>query len=144
MEAPCNDCCYLQLSGILSVKAPGVKGTRMAEIVKKQEARNTRVSMEISSFRLPPSGDILVLGHLSPMGPEAAKRMLDSVAPGQFEYIAVDDDIVSAMFIRMHLTKRVVRESLVRAVVEEAQPIMGADCMLAIKCDVTISVGRTV
>ena len=116
----------------------------MTDVTKRQETRNTRIDMQITSFCLPPSGDVLVIGQRSPMGPEAAKRMLDSVAPGQFEWIKVDDDVVAAIFVRAHILLRANREALTRAILEEARPIMGSECMLTIRCDVTISVGREI
>ena len=58
----------------------------------KMKKRNKRVksaiiSMELSTFEIPPSGDILVLGKTCPIGPQASKRMLDTVAPNQFELV---------------------------------------------------------
>ena len=110
--------------------------------LRQEKGKEAFASMELSTFHIPPCGEILVLGKRAPVGPEGAKRMLDSVSPGQFEVIKVEDAMVEAILIKAYLFKRADKKALIAAVLEEASAIMSEDCMLRIKCDVLVSVKR--
>lgn len=111
---------------------------------KMNKSKKIRANMELSTFEIPPSGDILVLGKRCPIGAQAAKRMLDSVASGQFELISVDSGMIEAILVRKYLLLRVEKEPLVKAVIEEAEAIMSAECMIKIKLEVTAIVNREI
>ena len=111
---------------------------------KSGENRKALVNLELSTFEIPPAGDILVLGKRCPIGPEAAKKMLDTVMPDQFEYIDAEDDIIEAVFVKKHLFLRANKERLVNAIVEESKAIMGSECMIRIKCEITVTVKRVI
>ena len=104
--------------------------------------RKSIVDMELSTFDIPPSGDVLVLGKRAPVGPQAAKRMLDSVSPGQFELVQLDDDIIEVILCKKYLFSRAEREQFIKAIIEEAKAIMTPQCMMRIKCEVSIIVKR--
>lgn len=109
---------------------------------KNRRSKKARIDMELATFKIPPSGDILVLGKNCPIGPQAAKRMLDAVAPNQFELIQLEDETIDAILVRKHLLLRTEKKPLIEAAVEEARAIMGADCIITIKCEVTVTVSR--
>ncbi len=100
--------------------------------------------MELSTFNIPPSGEILVVGKRSPIGAQAAKGMLDTVVPGQFELIQPDDDLIDGILVKKYLFLRADRERLVKAIVEESKPIMTDQSMITIKCDIRIAVKREI
>ena len=110
---------------------------------KGLRSKSAMLSMELSTFEVPPSGDVLVLGKCAPLGPEAAKRVLDSVAPGQFELLRQEDDVLDAIFCRKNLFLRAEREALIKASVEEARAIMSPECMIAGKCELIVSLKRS-
>lgn len=110
----------------------------------KEKDKKGIINLELSTFQIPPSGDALVIGKRCPIGSEAAKRMLESVAPNRFESIEIKDDIISSIFVKKYLFLRVNREKLIKAIVEEAKEIMGEECMIRIKCDITVIVEREV
>jgi len=56
--------------------------------------------MELATFEIPPAGDVLVLGKRAPIGQQAAKKMRDTVAPGQFELVQPEDDLIDAIQIK--------------------------------------------
>jgi hypothetical protein len=109
-----------------------------------QPKRTGTVIMELSTFHIPPQGDALVLGRKCPIGSKAAKNMLDTVAPGQFEMIELDDDVIESVFVKSYLFLRTDRDKLVAAIVEEAKRIMGLQCMISVKCDVTVKVTKEI
>ncbi len=111
---------------------------------KSGGSRKALVDLELSTFEIPPSGDILVLGKRCPIGQQAAKKMLDTVAPGQFELINVEDDLIEALLVKKYLFLRANKERLVNAVVEESKAIMGQDCMIRIRCEISVTVKREI
>ncbi len=92
----------------------------------------------------PPSGDILVLGKRCPIGPQAAKRMLDTVSPDQFELIQPEDEVVDGILVKKHLFLRAEKERLIEAIIEESKPIMSDQCMMTIKCEIIITLKREI
>ena len=65
-----------------------------------ERTKKVVLNMDLSTFEIPPAGEALVLGKRSPIGPEAAKRMLDNAAPEEFELIQPEDDVVDGMLVR--------------------------------------------
>lgn len=100
--------------------------------------------MQISTFAIPPSGDILLLGTRCPIGLEAGKKMLAIVAPDQFESIDIDDDVVEAFFVKKYLLLRTDRDAFVKMVLEESKMVMSKDCMLTIKCKISVEIEREI
>lgn len=107
-----------------------------------RRSKRALLSMELSSFHIPPCGEILVLGKRCPIGPQAAKRMLDSVAQGQFELVQPEDELIEGILVKKYLFLRTDKDALIKAILEESKEIMGDDCMLTIRCDVTVAVRR--
>jgi len=114
----------------------------MVEI--RGSSKKALLNLELSTFNMPPSGEILVLGKRSPIGPQAAKRMLDTVAPDQFELIQPEDDLISGILVKKYLFLRADRDTLVKAIVEESKPIMSDQCMIKIACDISVAVRREI
>jgi len=109
-----------------------------------EKKRKIMLDMTLSTFEIPPAGEILVLAKHSPIGPQAAKRMLDTVAPGQFELVQLENDLIEAMLVKKYLFLRADKESLIEAIIEESGTIMSPQCMITIKCDVTVAVRRVI
>lgn len=112
--------------------------------MKNKRAKRTTIDMELSTFEVPPAGDILVLAKYCPIGYEAAKRMLEVVAPNRFEFIQIDDDLIESIIVRKHLLLRVEKETLIKTILEEAKTIMGPNCMIRIKCEIQIKVKKEI
>lgn len=100
--------------------------------------------MEFTTFKIPPSGDILVLGKRCAIGPRAAKRMLDTVAPDQFELLQPEADLIDGILARKQLFSMVDRDALINTLVEELKPIMSDQCMITIKCDIKVKISRAI
>ena len=108
------------------------------------KSRKVQLSMELSTFNIPPSGEVLVLGKRAAIGPQAAKRMLDTVAPDQFELIQPEDELIDGILVKKYLFLRADRDSLVKAIVEDSRAIMSDQCMIRIKCDIAVSIKREI
>ena len=108
--------------------------------MKNKGNKSTTVDMEMSTFEIPPAGDILVLAKHCPIGQQAAKRMLNAVAPNQFEFVQVEDDIIETIAVKKYLFLRAEKESLIKAIVRDAKTIMGPKCMVTIRCRITVRI----
>ena len=112
--------------------------------MEKERSRKAQLSMEISTFHIPPSGDVLVLGKRCPIGPQAAKRMLDTVSLGQFELVQPEDEVIDGILVKKYLFLRAEKEKLIEAIIEESKPIMSDQCMMTIKCEITVTLKREI
>jgi len=110
--------------------------------MEKERVKKETIIMELATFEIPPAGDVLVLGKRAPIGPQAAKKMLDSVAPGQFELVQPEDDLIDAILIKSCLFSRAEKKRLIKAIVEESKAIMDSQCMVGIKSELIIKVER--
>lgn len=107
-------------------------------------SRKAALDLQLTTFNIPPAGEVLVLGKRAPIGPQAAKTMLDTVAPDQFELVQLDDDVIEAMLIKKYLFLRADREALIRAIFEEAKAIMNEQDMIAITANILVTVRREI
>ncbi|MCJ7514449.1 MAG: hypothetical protein MUO89_00540 [Dehalococcoidia bacterium] len=109
-----------------------------------ETSRKAVLNMELATFGIPPAGEILVLTKRCPIGPKAAKSMLDTVAPDQFELIQPEDDLIDGILVKKFLFLRADKEALIEAILQEAKAVMSDQCMITIKCDVTVTVRREI
>lgn len=100
--------------------------------------------MELAVFDVPPCGDILVLAKHAPVGPKAAQKMMDTICPGLFELVEIDDDIVEALIVKRQLFLMADKQSIVNAVLEEAKTFMSPQLMLKVTCNIKIMVSKSI
>lgn len=109
---------------------------------KSTREKKCTVDMQFTTFEMPPSGDVLVLTKECPIGALAAQRMLDTVAPSQFELIQPEDDLIEGILIKKCHLLRVDREKLINIIIEEIKPIISPVCMISIQLDITVNITR--
>ncbi|MFH1761340.1 MAG: hypothetical protein ABIA63_09600 [bacterium] len=102
----------------------------------------TTMSLEISTFKFPVLDEILVFAKKCPLKALAVKEMLNTIAPGQFEFIKIKDNLLDALLIRKYLLLRMEKETLVESVAEEARQFMDKKCIVSIKCNINVTVNR--
>ncbi|MFH1957376.1 MAG: hypothetical protein ABIJ15_02745 [bacterium] len=108
------------------------------------KSKKALVNMELSTFEIPPAGDILVLGKRCPIGPQAAQKMLNTVAAHRFELVRPRSRAIDGILIRKHLFLRADRASLVNTIIDETSAIMSEECMLSIKCEIKVRISREI
>ncbi len=77
-----------------------------ADVSKKAE-----VIIRLSEFEIPPMQDVLIVGKRAPIGPEAARKMVDILSPEQYEIVKIEHPIVEAVVIRKSLLSMISREN---------------------------------
>jgi hypothetical protein len=117
----------------------------MEQNIKKDGSkRKAELNIRFSEFELPPMQDVLVIGRRAPIGPEAVRRMVDALSPGQYELIIFTEGPVEAVAVRTYLFNWIARDILLENLLEEALKINIEKTLLKVKLDLTISVFKEV
>lgn len=83
--------------------------------------RQVDVMLRLSEFEMPPMQDVLLIGRQAPMGPEAARRMVEAIAPDQYEVCLVDDAAIEAIVVRRRLFDLIPKERMIELLLDEAE-----------------------
>lgn len=111
---------------------------------KDFSTRKAQLHIRFSEFELPPMQDILVIGRFAPIGPEAVRRMVDALAPGQYELITLKNSPIEAIAVKTSLFNWIARDILINSVLEEALKTNIEKTLLKVKMDITISVFKEI
>lgn len=111
---------------------------------KDTSKRKAELNIRFSEFELPPMQDILVIGRRAPIGPEAVRRMVDALAPEQYQLIVFEEGPVEAVAVRTSLFNWISKDILLENLFEEALKINIEKTILKVKMDLTISVFKEV
>ncbi len=100
--------------------------------------RTAEINIRLSEFEIPPMQDALLVGRKAPIGPEAARRMVDVLSPDNYDIISLKDEPFEAVVIRKSLLNMIPSEKLVPLILEEGKII--SDETKVIKAQINISV----
>ncbi|MDK2823421.1 MAG: hypothetical protein PWQ67_1576 [Clostridia bacterium] len=106
--------------------------------------KRAEVKVIFSEFEFPPMQDALLVGKRSPIGPEAARRMVDILSPDQYEIIEVNHDIIEAVVIRKSLSKMIPKEKLVAFLLEEGGNLADRDSIVKAQIKTFIEISRAI
>jgi len=106
--------------------------------------RKAEVRIIFSEFEFPPMQDALLVGKSSPIGPEAARRMVDILSPDQYEIIRVDHEIIEAVVIRRSLTRMVPKDKLVNLLLEEGGKLAEKDSVVKAQIKTFVEISRLI
>ncbi len=106
--------------------------------------RKANVTLKLSEFEMPPMQDVLIVGKKAPIGPEAAKRMVDILSPNQYEVILVDHPIIEATVVRKTIMNMVPRDRLVSFILEEGGKVANESTILKAQLNVVLCVSKSI
>lgn len=106
--------------------------------------RKAELQMRFSEFDIPPIQDFLLIGRRAPIGPEAVRRMVDALAPGQYEIIMLKDTHIEAVAVKTTLFNLIPRDLLLDTILSEANKISDERSLVKAKLDITISITKEV
>ncbi|CAB1251005.1 conserved hypothetical protein [Clostridiaceae bacterium BL-3] len=109
------------------------KGTKTAE-----------VSMYFSEFEVPPMQDVLIIGKRSPIGPEAARRMVDMLSPEQYEVIKIEHKYVEAIVLKKSLINLIPEDKLISIIMEEGGKIADETMIIKAQVSITLHISKSV
>jgi hypothetical protein len=105
-------------------------------------SRKAQLNIRLSEFEIPPVQDVLLVGTRAPIGPEAVRRMVDSMSPEQYEIIYLDHSLFEAMVVKKSLLKQIAKDKLLPIIIEEGERIATAEAVIKVQVNVIIEVNR--
>ncbi|AEB11338.1 hypothetical protein Marky_0588 [Marinithermus hydrothermalis DSM 14884] len=107
--------------------------------------RSLRVRARAQRFEIPPIRDALLIGRLAPIGPEAARRMAEAIAPGQYTLLRVEGDAepVEAILVRKAHLRFLDGKHLARILLEEFAQFISPEDVLRVDIELEILLDRT-
>lgn len=109
-----------------------------------ENSKKAEITMRLSEFEMPPMQDVLIVGKNAPIGPEAARRMVDILSPDQYEIIRVDDISVEAIVIRKSLLNILPKDKLVALIMEEGGKIANESMIIKAQINITLQVSKSI
>jgi len=105
--------------------------------------RKANIIMRLSEFEMPPMQDVLIVGKRAPIGPDAAKRMVDVVSPEQYKIIKIDHPMIEAVVIRKILLNILEEEKLLEVIMEEGGKIANDYSIIKAQVNITLEVSKS-
>lgn len=106
--------------------------------------KKAEITMRLSEFEMPPMQDVLIVGRRAPIGPEAARRMVDILSPEQYEIVKIDHPIIEALVIRRTLLNFIPRDKLVSLILEEGSKIANESTIIKAQLNIVLQVSKSV
>jgi len=106
--------------------------------------RKAEITMRFSEFEMPPMQDVLIVGRKAPIGPEAAKRMVDILSPEQYEIIEVNHAVIEAVVLRKSLINMVSKDRLIALILEEGGKVANISTIIKAHINIVLQVSKTI
>lgn len=122
---------------------------KQTEEVKKMSksvdsAKKAEITMRMSEFEMPPMQDVLIVGRRAPIGPEAARRMVDILSPDQYEIVKVDHPAIEAIVVRKALFNMLPKEKLVALLMEEGERVANESTIVKAQVNIVLQVSKAI
>ncbi|HMM20039.1 MAG TPA: hypothetical protein PKA10_04815 [Selenomonadales bacterium] len=109
-----------------------------------EKSRKADVKMRLAEFEMPPMQDVLIVGKAAPIGPEAARRMVDILSPDQYVIEKVEHEVIEAVIIRKAVLNMIQRDKLVALILEEGEKIANDKMIIKVQVQITLEVHKSV
>ncbi|MFC0596557.1 hypothetical protein ACFFFP_10345, partial [Thermus composti] len=115
-------------------------------MAKRNTPSKRQLELRLSGqlFEIPLLWDVLLIGRHAPIGPEAARRMAESLAPGQFTLLKVEKGPVEALLVRKNLLQALEPKALEEVLLEELAPLLSEEQVVRAQVEVVLYTGRTI
>ncbi|MDK2820925.1 MAG: hypothetical protein PWP31_890 [Clostridia bacterium] len=110
----------------------------------KESIKKADITMRLSEFEMPPMQDVLIVGKRAPIGPEAARRMVDVLSPEQYEIIKVEHLVIEAVVIRKALLNILPQQKLVELIIEEGGKVANESMIIKAQLNITLEVSKSI
>lgn len=109
------------------------------ESIKKAE-----ITMRLSEFEVPPMQDILIVGKKAPIGLEAARRIVDTMSPEQYEVVKIEHVAIEALVIRKSLLTMIDKDKLIALILEEGGKITSESTIIKAQISIVLHVSKSI
>ncbi|SHH34153.1 hypothetical protein SAMN02745221_02177 [Thermosyntropha lipolytica DSM 11003] len=110
----------------------------------KEGSKKIEINIRISEFEVPPIQDVLVVGKKAPIGPEAARRMVDVLSPDQYDILKIEHPFIEAVIIRKALCRIISPEKIIKIIIEESEKIMDEDMLIKMQLDISLQISKVI
>lgn len=111
---------------------------------KIESTKKAEINMRFSEFEMPPMQDVLIVGKRAPIGPEAARRMVDILSPEQYKIIRIEHEYVEAIVVRRSLLNMLTEDKLVPIIMEEGGRIANESMIIKAQVNITLNVSKSI
>ncbi|MCR1898609.1 hypothetical protein NSA47_06330 [Irregularibacter muris] len=111
---------------------------------KTEGTKKAEINMRLSEFEMPPMQDALIVGKKAPIGPEAARRMVDILSPEQYEIIKVQHKYIEAIVVRKALLNMLSKDKLIPIIIEEGEGIANESMVIKAQVNITLNVSKSI
>ncbi len=108
------------------------------------KVKRAEINMRLSEFEIPPMQDALIVGRRAPIGPEAARRMVDILSPEQYEIVKIEHPVVEAVVIRKSLTSMISKDKLVQLILEEGGKVATESTIIKAQLNIVLHVSTSI
>jgi ribosomal protein L16 Arg81 hydroxylase len=102
------------------------------------------ISMRLTEFEMPPMQDILIVGRKAPIGPEAARRMVDVLSPDQYTIEKIEHPFIEAIVVRKSLLNMLPKEKLISLILEEGSRIANEKNIIKAQINITLRISKSI
>lgn len=106
--------------------------------------KKAEITMRMSEFEMPPMQDALIVGKRAPIGPEAARRMVDILSPDQYEIVKVDHPAIEAIVVRKALFNMLPQEKLIEIFLEEGGKVANESTIVKTQVNIVLQVSKSI
>jgi len=107
-------------------------------------SKRAEISMRLAEFEMPPMQDVLIVGRKAPIGPDAARRMVDILSPEQYVIEKIDHPFIEALVIRKSLIGMLSKDKLVSIILEEGSRIADEKTIIKAQMNITLQISKSV
>ncbi len=107
-------------------------------------SKRAEINMRISEFEMPPMQDVLIVGKKAPIGPEAARIMVDILSPDQYIIEKIEHPDIEALVIKSSLFKMLSKENLVSIILEEGGKLADEKTIIKAQINITLQISKSI
>lgn len=107
-------------------------------------SKKAEITIRMSEFEMPPMQDVLIVGRKAPIGPEAARRMVDILSPDQYEIIKVEHPAIEAIVVRRALFNMLPRNKLIELLMEEGSRVADESTIVKAQVNIVLQVSKSI
>lgn len=107
-------------------------------------SKKAEITIRLSEFEMPPMQDVLIVGKRAPIGPEAARRMVDVLSPDQYEITKLDHPVIEAIVIRKTLLNMLSKDKLISIILEEGERVANEYTIIKAQLNIVLQVSKSI
>lgn len=109
-----------------------------------ESSKKVDITMRLSEFEMPPMQDVLIVGKKAPIGPEAARRMVNVLSPDQYEIVKLEHDHIEAIVIRKALLNMLPKDKLIELIIDEGGKVANESIIIKAQISITLQVSKSI